>query len=82
MFRSDVFLLARIADREPEGSLAGYDLSRISPTLLPLAERLIAAGHIERRAIWDEFVARGYERARPLAQSPSQSPRPMPRSSR
>ncbi len=74
MFRSDVFLLARIADREPEGSLAGYDLSRISPTLLPLAERLIAAGHIERRAIWDEFVARGYERA----QTPRAIPEPEP----
>jgi hypothetical protein len=38
-------------------------LSRISPALLPLAERLIVAGHLERRAIWDEFLARGFDRA-------------------
>jgi len=29
MFGSDAFLLARIANGEPEGSLARYDLSRV-----------------------------------------------------
>ena len=45
MFGSDVFLLARIANRGPEGSLDDFDMSRISPALRPLAERLIVAGH-------------------------------------
>jgi hypothetical protein len=61
MFGSDAFLLARIANREPARSLDEYDLSRISPALRTLAERLIVAGHLERRAIWDEFLARGLE---------------------
>ncbi len=66
MFGSDAFLLARIANAEPEGALAQYDLSRISPAFLPLAERLIVAGHHQRRAIWEEFLARGVERTRPI----------------
>jgi len=74
MFGSDVFLLARIANGEPERSLARYDLSRISTALQPLAERLIAAGHLERRAIWDEFLARGFERA----PTPGATPEPKP----
>jgi len=74
MFGSDVFLLARIANGGPEGSLAGYDLSRITPALLPLAERLIVAGHLERRAIWDEFLARGFERTPTLQATPRPEP--------
>jgi len=74
MFGADVFLLARIANGEPAGSLDRYDLSRISPALRPLAERLIGAGHLERRAIWDEFLARGFERA----PTPHATPEPAP----
>ena len=60
MFDADVLLLARIANGEPGGSLAHYDLSLISPELLPLAARLIVASHVERRDIWDEFLARAF----------------------
>jgi len=74
MFGSDAFLLARIASGEPKESLDGHDLSRISPALLPLAGRLIVAGHLERRAIWDEFLTRGFERA-PI---PGATPEPEP----
>ncbi len=74
MFGSDVSLLARISDRQPEGSLAGCDLSRVSPALRPLAERLIVAGHLERRAIWAEFLARAFERP-PI---PRAAPEPEP----
>jgi hypothetical protein len=63
MFGSDVFLLARIANGAPAESLDQYDLCRISAALRPWAERLIVADHHERRVIWDEFLARGLERA-------------------
>jgi hypothetical protein len=46
---SDTFLLARIANRGAEESLADYDLDRMSTALQPLAERLIVAGHRERQ---------------------------------
>ena len=43
MFGTDLLLLAGIADRESEESLADFDLGRISPELRPLAGRLGAA---------------------------------------
>jgi RecA-family ATPase len=43
MFGTDLLLLAGIADRESEESLADFDVGRISPELRPLAERLGAA---------------------------------------
>ncbi len=74
MFGSDALLLARIANGEPEGSLVGHDLSRTSPALRPLAERLIVAGPDERRAIWDEFLARGFERPAIRHRAPDPEP--------
>jgi hypothetical protein len=59
MFGSDACLLARLADCWPADHGRDFDLSRVSPSLRPLAERLIAVGLPERQAIWDEFVARG-----------------------
>jgi hypothetical protein len=53
-------LLAGIADRESEESLAGFDLGRISPELRPLAARLLVAGHRERQVIGDEFRVRNF----------------------
>ncbi len=73
MFGADAFLLARIANSEPAGSLAGYDLARISPTLRPLAERLIVANHLERWAIWDEFLREVSNAPRRRRQLASQS---------
>src|ERR1700678_3261269 len=61
MFGSDAYLLAQIANGEPDGSTDGYDMTWISPALRPLVARLLAAGSNERRAIWDEFLARGFE---------------------
>ncbi len=61
MFGSDVFLLAQIANRDPEGSSAAYDLSRITPALRSLVEWRVAAGPIEHRAVWDEFLTRSFE---------------------
>jgi len=71
MFGSDALLLARIANAEPDASLARYDLSRISPALRPLVERLVVAGHQERRAIWEEFLARGFEHASGIPATPA-----------
>jgi putative DNA primase/helicase len=74
MFGSDAFLLAQIANGEPDGSTDGYDMTWISPALRPLVERLLAAGSNERRAIWDEFLARGFERAATLRATPDADP--------
>jgi len=74
MFGADAFLLARIANGQPGGSLAHHDLSRITPALRPLAERLIVAGHLERRAIWDEFLARRFERTPALQATSKRGP--------
>ncbi len=74
MFGADASLLARIANREPEASLDWHDLRRVSPSLLPLAERLDAAGHVERLAIWDEFLAHGLDRASDVQAAPVPNP--------
>ena len=70
MFGSDAYLLAQIANGEPDGSTDGYDMTWISPALRPLVERLLAASSNERRAIWDEFLARGFERGPTLQTTP------------
>ena len=74
MFGSDAFLLAQIANGEPDGSTDGYDMTWISPALRPLVERLLAAGSNERRAIWDDFLARGFERGPTLQATPEPEP--------
>jgi putative DNA primase/helicase len=74
MFGSDTYLLAQIANGEPDGSTDEYDMTWISPALRPLVERLLAAGSNERRAIWDEFLARGFERAPTLQTAPEPGP--------
>jgi putative DNA primase/helicase len=58
MFRSDASLLASLAGCAPDIRDSGYDLSRASAAFRPVAERLLAAGHSQRQAIWDEFLAR------------------------
>ena len=85
MFDADALLLARIASGDPGESSAHYDLSLISPELLPLAAQLIVASPVERREIWDEFLARAVDRAPILATTPETEPEPampMPFSSR
>ena len=70
MFGADAFLLARIASGGPAETSANYDLSLISPKLLPLAVRLIVAKPAERSEIWDEYLAPPVERAPTLATTP------------
>jgi hypothetical protein len=70
MFGSDAYLLAQIANGEPDGSTDGYDMTWISPALRPLVERLLAASSNERRGIWNEFLARGFERSPTLQTTP------------
>ena len=70
MFDADALLLARIASGEPGESSAHYDLSLISPELLSLAGQLIVASPVERRDIWDEFLARAVDRAPIVATTP------------
>jgi hypothetical protein len=70
MFGSDAYLLAQIANGEPDGPTDGYDMTWISPALRPLVERLLAASSNDRRAIWDEFLARGFERDPTLQATP------------
>jgi hypothetical protein len=57
MFGADAFLLARLADGAPAGLGNRYNLSGVSPSLRPLAERLLAVGPEKWQAIWDEFLA-------------------------
>jgi hypothetical protein len=57
MFSNDAILLAQLANRGSNDSARRYDLSRVSPRLRPLAERLVAAGPRERQGIWDDFLA-------------------------
>ncbi len=57
MFGADAFLLAKLAGCGTTAPGAGTDLSRASPALRPLAERLLGASVSERQAIWNEFLA-------------------------
>jgi hypothetical protein len=57
VFGSDAQILARLAGAETVDADPDRDLSRISPGLRPLAERLLAASPDERQAIWDDFVS-------------------------
>jgi len=57
VFGSDAFVLAQLANCRTVDLGPGFDLSRVSRDLRPLAERLLAVGRRERQAIWDEYVA-------------------------
>jgi len=80
MFVSDAFLLAKIAGCRTAIPGPGYDLSRASPALRPLAERLLAASVSERQAIWNDFLARcsGQAVAIVAAPEPKQEPVQLP----
>jgi len=54
-----------------------YDLSRVSPSLRPLAERLLAAGPRERQAIWDDFLAGRFGQAVTTRAAPATDSAPV-----
>jgi hypothetical protein len=58
MFGSDAFLSARIAQRAPADSLAGFELGRLPAAARSLAARLIVADDHERQLIWDGCLVR------------------------
>ncbi len=78
MFASDAFLLAKLAACGSEIPGRGYDLSRASSALRPLAERLLAASTEERQDIWIEFLARcGGQAVADATAAPESTPEPV-----
>jgi len=77
MFGSDAFLLAKLAGCGTEKPGHGFDLSRASPALRPLAERLLAASVSERQAIWNEFLAGRSGEADAVAAAAEPEPGPV-----
>jgi hypothetical protein len=79
MFGSDATMLARLAHYGPVDPDSAYVLSRVSARLRPLAERLLAAGHGDRQAIWDEFLG---SRDNPVSSDRAAHPHAGPSASR
>ncbi len=77
MLGSDALLLAKLAGCGHDTPGLGYDLSRASPALRPLVERLLAASIAERHVIWNEFLAGRSRQAFAVAAAPQAELEPM-----